>query len=342
MKHLLGFTLGTLALVACGDSATQPGTSDPVSSAVPLSAAASDSWIVRADMPGTERFWMTTATVTNSAGESILYVIGGKTAESDCECNGGSLSNVQAYNVATNTWTWRAPLPRPLYSTNGTGLIKGKIYVSGGVSSYRNHRRELYVYDPAANTWSRKRDMPLPSWRGVTGVINNQLYVLPGCAQSEPGDCLLGTPLVFYRYNPVTDHWSSLPAPPSRVIDGVASVIGGKLYVVGGFSGTVDVFNPVTNQWISKTSTAGQQVGAQAFGAAVGGKLYVMGGWEPGSNISTRWNSAYDPVTDSWTSRAPLPSARHALAANRVVRNGQARIEVVGGTRPGNNLQYIP
>src|SRR4051812_24504701 len=106
---VIGLTLASLALFACGESATQPGTSEPVSSTVSLSAAASDSWIMRAAMPSTERFWMTTATVTNSAGESILYVIGGKTGESDCECDGGSLSSVQAYNVATNTWTRKAP-----------------------------------------------------------------------------------------------------------------------------------------------------------------------------------------------------------------------------------------
>ena len=30
------------------------------------------------------------------------------------------------------------------------------------------------------------------------------------------------------------------------------------------------------------------------------------------------------------------------LTATRVFLNGQPRVEVVGGSRPGNNLQYIP
>ena len=37
-----------------------------------------------------------------------------------------------------------------------------------------------------------------------------------------------------------------------------------------------------------------------------------------------------------------MPSPRTGLAATMVRRNGQARIEVVGGSAPGNNLQYIP
>jgi N-acetylneuraminic acid mutarotase len=334
-----------ICALGCREDSTAP--TDPTattSPATPEFAVASNTWLTRADMPSTERYWMATATVKNSAGESILYVIGGKTDPGDCECNGGSLSKVQAYNVATNTWSYRASLPLPLYSTNGAGVINGKIYVSGGVVSYRNHRKELYMYDPATNTWSRKHDMPLPSWRGVTGVINGRLYVLPGCAQSDVDGCSLQVPLVFYRYNPVTDRWTSLPAPASRHIDGVAGVIGGKLYVAGGVDGThassrVDVFDPTTNQWMSKAPIPEGQFGAA--GAALAGKLYVIGGRTP-VFTPVGWNSVYDPVTDTWTRRASLPTARAGIAASRVVRNGQPRIEVVGGTRPGNNLQYIP
>jgi N-acetylneuraminic acid mutarotase len=76
------------------------------------------------------------------------------------------------------------------------------------------------------------------------------------------------------------------------------------------------------------------------------GKLSVMGG--------RRYNAAqdafetlditivYDPATDAWTRRAPMPSPRADIAASQVRLNGQARIEVVGGSVPGNNLQYVP
>ena len=50
----------------------------------------------------------------------------------------------------------------------------------------------------------------------------------------------------------------------------------------------------------------------------------------------------YDPATNLWTTRARMPTGRAAGAASRVVVNGQARIEVVGGSRPGNNVQFIP
>jgi N-acetylneuraminic acid mutarotase len=337
------FTIGVLAFAACGENAMEPEPTKTLPSTPPAFAVASNSWITRADLPSTERYWMATAAVNNAVGQSVLYVIGGKTSASDAESSGGSLSKVQAYNVATNTWSFKASLPKPLYWMNGAGVINGKIYVSGGVASYHNHRAELYMYNPAANTWSRKHDMPHPAWRGVTGVINNQLYVLPGCDQDETGNCLLLVPFGFYRYNPATDRWTKLPTPPSRRINGIAGVIGGKFYVAGGSDGIhgltrVDVFDPATNRWTTRTPMP--EFRTWAAGAALQAKLYVIGGVDPGG--FTRKTSVYDPATDTWTDKALTPTARHAIAASRVVLNGQGRIELVGGTRPGNNVQYIP
>ena len=50
----------------------------------------------------------------------------------------------------------------------------------------------------------------------------------------------------------------------------------------------------------------------------------------------------YDPAVGDWTRRANLPTGRYGVAAAKVFINGQPRMEVVGGLRPGNNLQYVP
>jgi len=75
------------------------------------------------------------------------------------------------------------------------------------------------------------------------------------------------------------------------------------------------------------------------------GKLYLFGGTRfnaDGTYEVLRANIAYDPTTDRWTNYAPLPTARTGLGGSRVTLNGQPRLEVIGGSRPGNNLQYIP
>lgn len=49
----------------------------------------------------------------------------------------------------------------------------------------------------------------------------------------------------------------------------------------------------------------------EAMGALVGGELLVMGGFVTESLESTRRVHAYDPATDTWTEKTPLPDSPH-------------------------------
>ena len=108
--RLLTCAVFGMALTACKDeSPTQPSATEELGQPSPDLAATANQWITRADTPSGARRDLATAVVTNAAGNSILYAIGGRTL------TGGSLSRVQAYNTATNTWSWKASLPVPLY-----------------------------------------------------------------------------------------------------------------------------------------------------------------------------------------------------------------------------------
>jgi N-acetylneuraminic acid mutarotase len=328
---VLTLILGAFALISCRDDTTptEPRLEQESPVASEFSVAA-NSWTARADMPSIERWSLATAALTNAAGQWIVYAIGGKTA------TGGSLGKVMAYNVATNTWTYKASLPVPLFWTNGTGVVDGKIYISGGVSAVGKHHQDvLLMYNPATNTWTSKRTMPNPGYKGVTGVITGKLYVLTGCVDEE--DCPLFDDSIFYRYDPATDLWTTLPPPPHSHMGGMGGVIGGKFYVTGG-SAQLDVYDPTTNAWTTKAPMPqGRSGGA---GVALDGKLFVVGGSTAGG--STRTTHAYNAITNTWVTRAPSPTAPGEIAASRVLLNGKPRIQMVGGKRPGNNLAYIP
>jgi N-acetylneuraminic acid mutarotase len=335
--------LSALWLAACGNDTptapTQPA--EPARGGADM-AVASNSWITRAPLP-TKRLDLATATVTNAAGQSIVYAIGGVTF-------GVPVANVDAYNVATNTWSSRRSLPGPLAASNGAGVINGKIYISGGYANQPEFPSNgLAVYDPATNTWTSKRPMPVatdeygeyqyPGGGGVTGVIGGKLYVVSKCFEAqEPWGYFDTCPPVFLRYNPATNQWVTLPPLPPYGDITMAGVINGKFYIMGA------VYDPATNHWTKTTPLRLYRGGAAS--AVLEGKLYMMGGRRYNAKLDT-WEVldvtiAYDPVTDTWTPRAPLPGPRERISATKVFLNGKPRIELVGSGPLKNNLQYVP
>ena len=106
--------LGVLTLAACGDdNPTQPDLSAQPTATVPGLAVASNFWITRANtLP--ERTDLAIATVTDAAGQSVVYTIGGLNPFRV------PLTTVRAYNVATNTWALARGLPVALAGTIGT------------------------------------------------------------------------------------------------------------------------------------------------------------------------------------------------------------------------------
>jgi N-acetylneuraminic acid mutarotase len=341
-RSLTVLTCLSVALAACADSATQPGTAEGTAPGDNL-AAAVNSWTTRANLPGIERGGLATAVVQNASKQSILYALGGRSIET-----GGSLGKVQAYNAATNTWSFKASMPIPVYSTNGAGVIDGKIYVSGGITRDKFFRNELQVYDPATDTWTLKALMPEDdTWGGVTGVLHGKLYVLTSINQED--SYLDFRPLTLYRYDPATDQWSKLASSPPQIRRPMGGFVGGKLYVTGdtpsGFGGAplFHAYDPATNQWTSKTPLPRARF--NGVGVPVGGKLYVIGGLQvdpDGVIRQVRTTSVYDPATDKWSELRPIPTDRPDASGSRIVRGGVARIAVVGGTRPGNNLEFTP
>jgi len=348
-SHLLRrgiVTLTVLGLAGCGAESTEPTPPATLAPITPELAVTSNTWLTRRDMP-IDRIFMTVATVPKAAGQSIVYAIGGLRTMTRT-----SLGEVRAYNVTTNTWDyWRKDMPAALYQTNGAGVINGKIYISGGVpyawtKLANGPRKSLFVYDPAKDTWTRKKDMPEVGGLGVTGVIDGKLYVISDCfevgsAIPQWGECWAipgGRPGVsnFFRYDPATDSWARLPSPRHTYFSfGAGGVIDGKFYLAepngGGASQDLEVFEPATNSWSTRAEPPSDL--RPSFGT-LEMKLWVFGLY--GINI-------YDPATDAWTSRPLTTSADVAdMQASKVFVGGKARFELVGGSRPGDNLQYIP
>jgi len=126
------------------------------------------------------------------------------------------------------------------------------------------------------------------------------------------------------------DSWVTKAPMPSAEPGGVAVALNGEIYVIGpNFN---YVYNPPTNTWVPKTPIPTHQ---QSFAvAAYQNKIYVFGGCSSFNQITgypincTGANEEYNPATDSWETKAPMPTARAEMQANVV--NG--KIYVISGT----------
>ena len=331
------------ALGACESEPLEP-TAEAPPAAVTVAALAG-SWTTRADYPF-DIFGAVSASVTNSSGRSTLYVIGGRPV---LTAGAGRITDaVRAYDVSANTWRKVAPYPIRIQLANEAVEIDGKIYVSGGFTrrwneateSYVNQAvRSLYVYDPAANAWTRKRDMPTSTIAGLAAASQGRLYLAGSCASDI--DCNGPVNGGLWRYNPATDRWALLGPTPHNPT-GVGGFIGGKLYVLADapsfteFS-QLDIYDPATGQWSSGPHLPFPgfcDLPATTFQA----KVYLVGCPDGGR----RTTLVFDPKVGAWTEAAPPPTERGLATLSRVFVNGQARLELVGGARPGNNLQFTP
>jgi N-acetylneuraminic acid mutarotase len=110
---------------------------------------------------------------------------------------------------------------------------------------------------------------------------------------------------------------------PTARSGGGSGVIDGKVYVVGGRPpGGADfaVYDPAADQWTVLPDMPTQRNHLAA--AAIGGKLYVAGGRFGGGVGSEMTNilEVYDPATNRWERRAPMPTVRGGV--NGVAANG--------------------
>lgn len=350
---LAGYAVTLLAVGGCGEETPTQPSSLADAPATPSLAATGGSWSPIAPMPGTVGFGVSVGAVPNSAGQSIAYVFGGT---SDF---GGTGSPVRAYNVATNTWSVKTgDNANAGFDLNGVGAIGGKLYFTGGYPEHGEPFRSAstWEYNPATDVITQKADMPLHTADGVTGVIGDKLYVLPGSCYAiglvAPGYCNQDEFIrKLFRYNPATNIWVTKASAPHYHKNGVGGVIGDKFYVVGGNKDfdpptrALDVYDPVTNSWKTLASLPVTLQGLS--GTALRGLLYVTGSVPGQTGSGSRRMYAYNPTSNQWIAKTPPPSGIGAIgnAAAKVFLNGTSRMLVIQGPgvdEPSTSGMYTP
>jgi len=190
----------------------------------------------------------------------------------------------------------------------------------------------LAIWAPAVHAqgghWVNLAPFPEPHEEVIGQGANGKMYVFAGLV-SAPIWLPVG---MVYEYDPPANKWTkkkpmALPAHHLALTE-----LNGKIYVFGGFTE-----GKIGNSWKALAPMPTKRGAAVA--ATVAGKMYVIGGatTAPGATnpaihptVAQRVLSTveeYDPETNTWRTRAPMPTPRNHTAAGVV----DGKIYVIGG-----------
>ena len=143
-------------------------------------------------------------------------------------------------------------------------------------------------------------------------VLDGKIHVIGGGGGGGATD-------VHYAYDPETDNWETLAPVPYLAQQPAGIAAAGKIHYFGGGypnSGTpLDdhyIYDPGTDTWTEAASLTAPR--AIHYGASINDTVYTMAG-----QGMTSLFEAYDPVNDSWSSRANLPDGFFMYSARCTV-----------------------
>ena len=263
-------------------------------------------------------------TLLSACATAALLACTSENGPTEPEGTGSMASADPTVAGAVNIWRERGPHPFPYLIgvsigvlTNAAGLSTA--YAFGGCDVVNSDFGQctvgqISIYNVAADTWTRDNSflVSVHSSNGV-GAIGGKLYSSGGYTQLRAIDGLSSR---AWAYDPAARQATQVADIPRRTAEGVTGVIGGKLYVLPGL---VDIdfeqkpfrrlyrYDPATNKWAARRTHKNFHRFAAVF--VIGRKFYVAGG------LGSTDLDVYDPATDTWTTRAPIPKAGRAIGS---------------------------
>jgi hypothetical protein len=245
-----------------------------------------DAWTQLADMP-TARWGQ--ASVECSG---VIHVFGG-------DASTGPTDVHEIYDPSTDTWTTGTPVPSTIAN-------QGLMAIKYGSKIHLFYKQYHYEYDPVADTYTAKANVPTPRTWGSCALVNDNIYVIGGYSYGTPG----GASTVNEVYDPATDTWTNKAALPVAKygITRENPVINGKIYlshgIDGGFRLDIHEYDPSTDTWTQKSDGMNARNGIGC--GVIDNKLYIACGRNLLSCATgLTYVEEYDPASDQGTGFNP-------------------------------------
>ena len=263
-----------------------------------------------------------------------IYVIGGYRTRGPSlgTPNRGSVATNEEYDPATDTWTFKTPMPTPREGF-GIAVYQNKIYCISGLAK-DGYTGVNEVFDPATNTWETKASIPTPRHGLEANVVNGKIYLIGGY------DFLNST--LNEVYDPVTDFWTTKTPMPTGASYFASAVFDNEIYVI--YGGCNQIYNPETDSW-SRGAPPPSNVFAASAGVTTGifapKRIYVLGVANERiyfADAQPCLTQVYDPERDNWIAGAPLNTNR----VNVGVAVVNDMLYAIGGHTHGDFGYVIP
>lgn len=226
------------------------------------------------------------------------------------------------------------PLPESRYEAP-MAVIDGTLLVFGGFTGVLESTSRVFALEPGGSHWQERGAMPIAASHFAVTTDGTTVWFAGGFVGDHPG----AATAEVWSYDSLNDTWASGPALPEPRASGALVRLGRNLHYVGGVQADRDTDSG--NHWVLPLGGEAWESLADISrrrnhlaGVELDGKMYLIGGQY--NHDSTELSpldvaavDVYDPVTESLSPAASLPTGRSHMEYSTFVLDG--RIVVVGG-----------
>lgn len=235
-----------------------------------------------------------------------LYIFGGVN-------NFNTYSKTSWYfDLIKREWVRIADLPSGRPATQNHTVVQwdNKLWIFGGWRQEGSAVSDLYVYDPATDSYEKKADCPEGLGYHTAAVYDNHMYIHGGYSLNTGNICDN-----LWQYSLYNNTWVQKADGPLKSHSHVATFdeSSGIMYVSGGYSGgfytgqgigpylsSLRSYNVATNTWVSHAVMPGMpQKSCYGNGFYKDGKIYHHGGSNGTERLALLM--AYDIAGDAWS-----------------------------------------
>ncbi|MBN1350876.1 hypothetical protein JXJ21_15765 [candidate division KSB1 bacterium] len=235
-----------------------------------------ESWITKSELP-TKRWGFAACAL-----DGKIYICGGVTSGGGSAVDSIATGLLEVYDPRTNRWeTEKAPMNhvRMQFTLNA---VNGKLYAIAGKQRQCAAVAQKVVeeYDPATDSWIKKKDMQTKRFGHTASVVDGKIYVIGG---SNYGNTMYDGAIASVEiYDPAADTCIAAADMPAVRTGLRSDVIEGKIYAFGGagiWTGPLkitEMYDPATDTWTEK---ADMKEARESHASGIfNGKIMALGG----------------------------------------------------------------